>query len=170
MNFFDHQRAAKGTTLKLVLLFVAAVVAAMLFQHRTPELPDNPATQSSKPASNSAAPFGRQTADAQAAQDAPGQAQTEAQGRPHASWRASKAARSAAAAPVAPPAPAEGQLIVSSMPMGATVEIEGRAGQHERAGRASLPRSDVGGAHTGPVIPLYSDPPVAFSDVVAGRA
>ena len=27
MNFFDHQRAAKGTTLKLVLLFVAAVVA-----------------------------------------------------------------------------------------------------------------------------------------------
>src|SRR6478672_6079142 len=27
MNFFDHQRAAKGTTLKLVLLFVAAVLA-----------------------------------------------------------------------------------------------------------------------------------------------
>jgi Zn-dependent protease with chaperone function len=27
MNFFDHQRAAKGTTLKLVLLFAAAVVA-----------------------------------------------------------------------------------------------------------------------------------------------
>ena len=27
MNFFDHQRAAKGTTLKLVFLFVAAVVA-----------------------------------------------------------------------------------------------------------------------------------------------
>jgi Zn-dependent protease with chaperone function len=27
MNFFDHQRAAKGTTVKLVLLFVAAVVA-----------------------------------------------------------------------------------------------------------------------------------------------
>ena len=27
MNFFDHQRAAKGTTLKLVFLFVVAVVA-----------------------------------------------------------------------------------------------------------------------------------------------
>jgi Zn-dependent protease with chaperone function/uncharacterized tellurite resistance protein B-like protein len=27
MNFFDHQRAAKGTTLKLVVLFAAAVVA-----------------------------------------------------------------------------------------------------------------------------------------------
>ena len=27
MNFFDHQRRAKGTTLKLVFLFVAAVVA-----------------------------------------------------------------------------------------------------------------------------------------------
>ncbi len=27
MNFFEHQRAAKGTTLKLVFLFVVAVVA-----------------------------------------------------------------------------------------------------------------------------------------------
>src|SRR6476661_103995 len=27
MNFFDHQRAAKGTTLKLVFLFAAAVIA-----------------------------------------------------------------------------------------------------------------------------------------------
>src|ERR1044072_86439 len=27
MNFFEHQRAAKGTTLKLVFLFAAAVVA-----------------------------------------------------------------------------------------------------------------------------------------------
>src|ERR1700760_1003388 len=27
MNFFDHQRAAKGSTLKLVFLFVIAVVA-----------------------------------------------------------------------------------------------------------------------------------------------
>src|SRR4029077_14836892 len=68
-------------------------------------------------------------ADAQSVPDAQGQAQAES--RPHA--RASRAARNAAAAPVAPPAPAEGQLIVSSMPMGATVEIEGRAGQQWKA-------------------------------------
>jgi hypothetical protein len=45
------------------------------------------------------------------------------------SSRPVKAARNAPAAPVAPPAPAEGQLIVSSVPMGAAVEIEGRPGQ-----------------------------------------
>jgi eukaryotic-like serine/threonine-protein kinase len=45
------------------------------------------------------------------------------------SSRPSKAPRSAPAAPVAPPAPAEGQLMVSSVPMGAAVEIEGKPGQ-----------------------------------------
>jgi serine/threonine-protein kinase len=45
------------------------------------------------------------------------------------SSRPVKAARNAPAAPVAPPAAAEGQLIVSSVPMGAAVEIEGRPGQ-----------------------------------------
>jgi hypothetical protein len=110
---------------------VVVVVAAMLFQHRTPELPDDPATQSSKPGASAPAPFSRKTAQSPAAQDAqePGQAP----GRTHTSSRASKAARNVAAAPVAPPAPAEGQLIVSSMPMGATVEIEGRAGQQWKA-------------------------------------
>ncbi|HEY2115475.1 MAG TPA: serine/threonine-protein kinase, partial [Candidatus Angelobacter sp.] len=127
----NHWKLVGGVVAGLVVI----VAAALLFQHRTPELPDDPATQSSKPASSSAAPFSRKTADAQAAQDAPGQAQAEAQaeGRSHTSSRASKAARNAAAASVAPPAPAEGQLIVSSMPMGATVEIEGRAGQQWKA-------------------------------------
>jgi len=127
----NHWKLVGGVVAGLVVI----VVAAMLFQHRTPELPDDPASQSSKSASNSAAPFSRKTAPSQAAQDAQGQAQTEeqAEGRSHTSSRASKAARHAAAAPVAPPAPTEGQLIVSSMPMGATVEIEGRAGQQWKA-------------------------------------
>ncbi len=43
--------------------------------------------------------------------------------------RNAKAAKNVPAAPVAPPAPAEGQLIVSSVPMGAAVEIEGKPGQ-----------------------------------------
>jgi len=126
----NHWKLVGGVVAGLVVV----VVAAMLFQHRTPELPDDPATQSSKPASSAAAPFSRKTTQSQGsqdAQDAPGQAQAE--GRPHASSRASKVARNTAAAPVAPPAPAEGQLIVSSMPMGATVEIEGRAGQQWKA-------------------------------------
>ena len=123
----NHWKLVGGVVAGLVVI----VVAAMLFQHRTPELPDEPATQSSKPGASSPAPFSRQTAEAQSAQEGQGQAQAE--GRPHTSSRASKAARNAAAAPVAPPAPAEGQLIVSSMPMGATVEIEGRAGQQWKA-------------------------------------
>jgi len=123
----NHWKLVGGVVAGLVVV----VVAAMLFQHRTPELPDDPATQSSKPGASAAAPFSRKTANAQAAQDAQGQPQAE--GRPHTSSRASKAARNVAAAPVAPPAPAEGQLIVSSMPMGATVEIEGRAGQQWKA-------------------------------------
>ena len=118
----NHWKLVGGVVSGLVVI----VVAAMLFQHRTPELPDDPATQS-KPASGSSAPFSRKTAQSQEAQDA------QVEGRPHTSSRASKAARNAAAAPVAPPAPAEGQLIVSSMPMGATVEIEGRTGQQWKA-------------------------------------
>src|SRR5579864_2055273 len=71
----NHWKLVGGVVAGLVVI----VVAAMLFQHRTPELPDDPATQSSKPGSNSAAPFSRKTADAQAAQDAQGQAQADAQ-------------------------------------------------------------------------------------------
>lgn len=123
----NHWKLVGGVVSGLIVI----VVATLLFQHRTPELPDEPATQSSKPSSSAAAPFSRQPADAQSAQDAQGQAQAE--GRPHTSSRASRAARNAAAAPVAPPAPAEGQLMVSSLPMGATVEIEGRAGQQWKA-------------------------------------
>lgn len=123
----NHWKLVGGVVAGLTVI----VVAAMLFQHRTPELPDEPATQSSKPGASAPAPFSGKTAEAQAAQEGQGQAQAE--GRPHTSSRASRTARNAAAAPVAPPAPAEGQLIVSSMPMGATVEIEGRAGQQWKA-------------------------------------
>src|SRR5262249_54951812 len=45
------------------------------------------------------------------------------------SARSGRAARNAYAAPVAPPAPSEGQLVVTSMPAGASVEIAGRPGQ-----------------------------------------
>ncbi|MGZ4860590.1 MAG: PEGA domain-containing protein [Candidatus Angelobacter sp.] len=102
------------------------VVVALLFQRHPAEEEDTSAP-SSQAAANSPAPFSRQSAQA-------GQATQEGSGKAHAtSSRASKAARNAPAAPVAPPAPSEGQLIVSSMPMGATVEIEGRTGQSWKA-------------------------------------
>ncbi|HET8891202.1 MAG TPA: serine/threonine-protein kinase [Candidatus Angelobacter sp.] len=126
----NHWKLVGGVVSGLIVI----VVATLLFQHRTPELPDDPATQSSKPGSSSPAPFSRKTAQSQEAKDAQEeQGQAQAEGRTHTSSRASKAARNAAAAPMAPPAPAEGQLIVSSLPMGATVEIEGRAGQQWKA-------------------------------------
>jgi serine/threonine protein kinase len=106
------------------------VVLALVFQRHPAEQEDAAAPSSSQGAPNPPAPFSRQAAQAtqgtQAAPEVPGKAHTT-------SAHASKTARYAPAAPVAPPAPSEGQLIVSSMPMGATVEIEGHAGQSWKA-------------------------------------
>ena len=107
------------------------VVAALLFQRHPAEEEDAAAPSSAKTAANSALPFGSKAA--QAVQKV--QAAQEEQAREHnAPSHSGRAARNAsAAAPVAPPAPSEGQIIVSSMPMGATVEIEGRTGQQWKA-------------------------------------
>src|SRR5262249_28452630 len=88
------------------------------------DLPTEDGTaQTTQSAASTPAPFSPQQAQT-------GQAKTHTQPPAH----PSRAARSApAAAPVAPPAPSEGQMIVSSMPIGATVEIEGRAGQSWKA-------------------------------------
>ncbi|HEV7522379.1 MAG TPA: serine/threonine-protein kinase [Candidatus Angelobacter sp.] len=106
------------------------VVLALMFQRHPAEEPDTAAASASaQSAVNSALPFGRkatQAVEKSAVQDE--------QARAHsASPHANRTARNMAAAPVAPPAPSEGQLIVSSMPMGATVEIEGRTGQQWKA-------------------------------------
>ena len=97
---------------------------AMIFQRHPAELPaDDGAAQTTQSDGSTPAPFSRQQAQA-------GQGKTHTQPTAH----SSKTARNTAvAAPVAPPAPSEGQLIVSSVPMGATVEIEGRAGQSWKA-------------------------------------
>lgn len=105
------------------------VVVALLFQ-RHPAEEEDAAAPTSQAAANSPAPFSRQAA--QAVQTTPEAQEGQATAHTGAS-RASKAARNAPAAPVAPPAPTEGQLTVSSMPMGATVEIEGRTGQSWKA-------------------------------------
>jgi hypothetical protein len=103
------------------------VVLALLFQRHPAEEQDSPS------AANTPAPFSGKAGQAiekvKAAQDSQ-EARTHAVSAPA---RAGKSPRYAPAAPVAPPAPSEGQLIVSSMPMGATVEIEGRAGQQWKA-------------------------------------
>jgi eukaryotic-like serine/threonine-protein kinase len=111
---------------------VLVVVLAMLFQRHPAEEEDAAAPRS---AANAPAPFGRKAEQAiEKAKAAEEQAQDSQESKAHAApARAGKSARYAAAAPVAPPTAKEGQLIVSSMPMGATVEIEGRAGQQWKA-------------------------------------
>lgn len=107
------------------------VVLALLFQRHPAEEEDSAAPSSAK----AAAPF---SGKAEQAIEKVKAAQDEQEGRSRsasapAPARAGKSARYVPAAPVAPPAPTEGQLTVSSMPMGATVEIEGRAGQQWKA-------------------------------------
>lgn len=112
------------------------VVLALLFQRHPAEEED--AAAPSRSAANAPAPFSGKAEQAiekvKAAQD-----EQEGRSRPasaapaSAPARAGRSARYAPAAPVAPPTASEGQLIVSSMPMGATVEIEGRAGQQWKA-------------------------------------
>ena len=105
------------------------VVLALLFQRHPAEEED-----AATPAAKAAAPFSGKAGQAiekvKAAQDEQGKSQSASASAPA---RAGKAARYVPAAPVAPPTAKEGQLIVSSMPMGATVEIEGRTGQQWKA-------------------------------------
>lgn len=107
------------------------VVLALLFQRHPAEEEDAAA-----PSAKAAAPFSgkaEQTIEkVKAAQDEQEGRSRSASAAP-APARAGKSSRYAPAAPVAPPTASEGQLIVSSMPMGATVEIEGRSGQQWKA-------------------------------------
>lgn len=112
------------------------VVLALVFQRHPAE--EEEAAVPSQSAANPPAPFNGKAEQAiekaKAAQDA----QENQEGRSRfaaapAPARAGSSARYAPAAPVGPPTAREGQLIVSSMPMGATVEIEGHAGQQWKA-------------------------------------
>jgi hypothetical protein len=111
---------------------VLVVVLALVFQRHPAEEEDSAAPRS---AANAPAPFGRTAEQAiEKAKAAEEKAQDTQAGSAHpAPARSGRAARYAPAAPMAPPTASEGQLIVSSMPMGATVEIEGRAGQQWKA-------------------------------------
>jgi serine/threonine protein kinase len=118
----NHWKLVGGVVGGLCLI----VGLALIFQRRPTELPvDEGTAPTTQSAGSTPAPFSQ-------AQD---QAQAQpVQGKTHtASVHPGRSPRNAYAAPVAPPAPSEGQMIVSSTPMGATVEIEGRAGQQWKA-------------------------------------
>jgi hypothetical protein len=106
------------------------VVLALLFQRHPAEEED----AASPSAANAPAPFSGKAEQAiekvKAAQDNAVQNKSQSAMAPA---RAGKSVRYVPAAPVAPPTAKEGQLIVSSMPMGATVEIEGHTGQQWKA-------------------------------------
>lgn len=117
----NHWKLVGGVVGGLCLI----VGLALIFQRRPSSVPaDDGAAQTTQSAASTPAPFNHQQAQAQ---DGQGKGRTPQS-------HSSKANRNVAvAAPVAPPASTEGQLIVSSMPMGATVEIEGHAGQQWKA-------------------------------------
>jgi serine/threonine protein kinase len=126
----NHWKLVGGVVGGLCLI----VGLAMIFR-RPAELPqDSAADQPVASAAKAPAPFSRPSAPAKAQtqvqQEAPEQTQAPVHTAPA---RSSRAARNAHAAPVAPPAPSEGQLAVTSVPMGASVEIEGRPGQSWKA-------------------------------------
>jgi serine/threonine-protein kinase len=104
------------------------VVLALLFQRHPAEEED-----AAVPSPKAAAPFSGKAEQAiekvKAAEDEQSKSRSAAAPAPARAGRS----RYVSAAPVAPPTAKEGQLIVSSMPMGATVEIEGRAGQQWKA-------------------------------------
>ncbi|MGB8128987.1 MAG: serine/threonine-protein kinase [Candidatus Angelobacter sp.] len=106
------------------------VVLALLFQRHPAEEEDAAAPKS---AVNAPAPFSGKAEQAiekvKAAEEEQSKSRSEAAPTPARAGRS----RYVPAAPVAPPTAKEGQLIVSSMPMGATVEIEGHAGQQWKA-------------------------------------
>src|SRR5579864_6841639 len=127
VNTTNHWKVVAAVVGGLCLI----VVLALLFQRHPAEEED-----SATPSAKAAAPFSGKAEQAiekvKAAQDEQGRSQTapaQASTRAH----AGKAARYVPGAPVAPPTAKEGQLTVSSMPMGATVEIEGRSGQQWKA-------------------------------------
>jgi len=116
----NHWKLVGGVVGGLCLI----VGLALIFQHHPADLPvDDGTAQTTQSDASAPAPFSREQAQG-------GQARNQNHAQ---STRPGKTARSAPAAPVAAPAASEGQLIVSSIPMGATVEIEGRAGQQWKA-------------------------------------
>jgi eukaryotic-like serine/threonine-protein kinase len=120
----NHWKLVAGVVAGLCLL----IGLAMVFQRRpATELPPESATaQPVDPTANAAAPFIHESANN--AQQTPETHSASASARPSRSARSVRAAAS-----IAPPAANEGQLIVSSVPMGATVEIEGKSGQSWKA-------------------------------------
>ncbi|HKV95228.1 MAG TPA: PEGA domain-containing protein [Candidatus Angelobacter sp.] len=121
----NHWKLVGGVIGGLCLI----VGLAMIFQHHPADVPEAVTDQPPSSAARAPAPFSHQAAPArtQPETQAPTQAQTHAS-----SGRSSRAARYAPA-PVAPPAPSEGQLTVTSVPTGASVEIEGHQGQFWKA-------------------------------------
>ncbi len=121
----NHWKLVAGVIGGLCLI----VGLAMIFQRRpATELPPESATAQPPvdPTAKAAAPFTHENSESASA---PQQARSAS-----APARTARSSRNTpAAATGTAPAAADGQLIVSSVPMGATVEIEGKAGQSWKA-------------------------------------
>lgn len=113
----------------VVAVLVVLAAAAMLFQKKPADLADGEGAQRATPTASRPAPFSKPSSTAPAAEDASEPA--DSPGATHsASTRAAKRSRTTQA--VTQPesaAPAPGELVVSAVPLGATIEIDGRPGQ-----------------------------------------
>jgi serine/threonine-protein kinase len=99
---------------------------ALMLRRPTETTPESATSQpAASPVVSAPAPFSQQSSEATSDTTSRAQAHTS-------SSRTARTQRNAPAS-AAPPAATEGQLIVSSVPMGAAVEIEGRAGQSWKA-------------------------------------
>ncbi|HKD78508.1 MAG TPA: PEGA domain-containing protein [Candidatus Angelobacter sp.] len=107
---------------------------AMIFQHRPAGVStENASEEPANSAATAPAPFSQPSVAGGTQTQPESQAQTQSPPPRAYAGRSGRAAKNARVAPAPPPAPSEGQLIVSSVPMGATVEIEGRPGQSWKA-------------------------------------
>ncbi len=123
----NHWKLVGGVVGGLCLI----VGLAMIFKQRPTEIPsESAANQPASSAARTPAPFSHPSAaKSQPQAETPEQPETQTQTPTRGPARSSRAARNTYAAPVAPPAPSEGQLMVTSMPAGASIEIAGRPGQ-----------------------------------------
>lgn len=108
----------------VAVLVMLAAVAAMLFQRKPSDLSGEVA-QKAAPAASAPAPFTKANDAAAPAEEAP---ETSTATHPS-SVRPAKRSKLAQMSTPAPAAPAQGELVVSAVPLGALVEIEGRPGQ-----------------------------------------
>lgn len=114
----------------VVAALVILAAAAMLFQRKPSELPqDNETVQGTTPSSSAPAPFSGKNSSADISEASTPAAASAPRAARSVFGRNSRSARQQNYTQPAPAAALQGEMVVSAFPLGAMVEIEGRPGQ-----------------------------------------